>query len=1008
MNYTARFAIVALSCISATGLSQDNLSASPGRLLFAKGIELIEHKNYAAAREVFSDYLKNTSKSDPLYSEAAFNHAFASVSMGHSDGEKLIDDFILGNPNDPRAATAYFELANFFYEDNNYSKAAAYFKRADLSLLEIQKQVEARFRWGYSQFSLRRFDEALEQFNYIKTQSNQYTPAANYYAGFIYYSDAQYDEALIDLKRAELNQSYANVVPNLIVLCYYKQHLHRELLDYVAGLSGKEDDVVNYPEILAVAGDAAYFIEDYKIAAAYYNDHLDGEVKGEGGLLFRAGFANYAIGNDEAAVQLLKAASGDDAVIHESSYYLGLIYLKHDNKPYALNAFELASKCSSCEGIAEESSFQLGKLNYDLGHPDKAIEVLERFRSSHPGSRHTSEVNELLAQAYVNGNNYNKAIAYIEAMPRRTPAVDRAYQKATYLKGAELFNMGDYAAAVTSFEHSLKYPIDNKYVALASLWCGEAYSIGSKYSEGSQHYLTVIGLGADVDKDVLLRTRYGLGYSFFNLEQYDRALVSFREFVGGSEQNNNNFVDALIRLADCYYIAKRYDEALRSYSRARQFNTADNDYIFLQMGMIYGITARYGEARSNFGILINSYSKSPYRDEAIFQNAQFEIEQGNYSAAVEGLSRLISEMKNSKFLPYAFMRRAASNFNLKEYGRTANDYIFVLQNFPHHATAQQALLPLQEALNISGRSGEFEGYLNAYKQSNPDRQDLEVVEFETAKNFYFNQQYDRAIARLNSYLEQYTSSANAPEARYYLAESHYRQNALDRALPLYQSLAEDSHFTLANRVVGRVAEINFRLGDLENSVRSFHRLESIADSKKELYNAWSGLMESFFLLGRYDSTDFYARLIIEKGNVNASAVNKATLYLGKSAMAKGDYEAAKDEFVSTINAARDEYGAEAKYRLGEIFYFTKQHMQCYETLVALNSEFSAYDEWVGRSFLLLADNFLSMGDEYQAKATLQSLVDNFPLEPIKSLARDRLAEIERGKVRNDQDSTSER
>jgi Flp pilus assembly protein TadD len=55
-------------------------------------------------------------------------------------------------------------------------------------------------------------------------------------------------------------------------------------------------------------------------------------------------------------------------------------------------------------------------------------------------------------------------------------------------------------------------------------------------------------------------------------------------------------------------------------------------------------------------------------------------------------------------------------------------------------------------------------------------------------------------------------------------------------------------------------------------------------------------MESHYLLAQYDSAEKYARIILEKGNINAGAQNKASLYLGKAAMARGDYELAQDEF----------------------------------------------------------------------------------------------------------------
>ena len=67
-----------------------------------------------------------------------------------------------------------------------------------------------------------------------------------------------------------------------------------------------------------------------------------------------------------------------------------------------------------------------------------------------------------------------------------------------------------------------------------------------------------------------------------------------------------------------------------------------------------------------------------------------------------------------------------------------------------------------------------------------------------------------------------------------------------KALPLYQLLAQDKNFNMGSRVVGRAAEIHFRFGDYESAISYYHRLEQLATNKTEQYNAWAGLMESFF------------------------------------------------------------------------------------------------------------------------------------------------------------------
>ncbi len=317
----------------------------------------------------------------------------------------------------------------------------------------------------------------------------------------------------------------------------------------------------------------------------------------------------------------------------------------------------------------------------------------------------------------------------------------------------------------------------------------------------------------------------------------------------------------------------------------------------------------------------------------------------------------------------------------------------MLREYPAHPVAQDVLLPLQEALNLAGRSDEFDRYLAAYKKANPENKGLEAVEYETAKNLFFNQQYSKAIVSLNSFVANYPQSPRVSEAKYFVAESHYRLKEFDKAIVIYEELSNDMTLNMGNKIVSRMAEIDFKQGRYDKAVTSFHKLERMAANKKDLFTAWSGLMESFYLLSKYDSVRTYANAILEKGNVNASAQNKATLYLGKAPMGKGDFETAQDEFINTLNTARDEHGAEAKYLLAELFYMKKDYKQCYETCVSLNNDFASYDEWVGKSFLLLADNCLAMGDIFQAKATLQSLIDHFPLQHVKDEARVKLAGI---------------
>ena len=53
----------------------------------------------------------------------------------------------------------------------------------------------------------------------------------------------------------------------------------------------------------------------------------------------------------------------------------------------------------------------------------------------------------------------------------------------------------------------------------------------------------------------------------------------------------------------------------------------------------------------------------------------------------------------------------------------------------------------------------------------------------------------------------------------------------------------------------------------------------------------------------------------------------------------------------------------------------------------------SYDYWVAKGFILLADNYLQMGNAFQAKATLQSIIENNDNEELLAIAREKLEKI---------------
>ncbi len=995
MNYKMLLVAV-LSLSLGNAFSQNTLYFNDEEAIYRNGLELLDRSEYTAARSQFEKYL-NLTEDNTKKANAEYYISFCALGLYHEDGEKRVEQFIASNPDHPKAVSAYYELGNFYFKEKKYQKAAEAFEKVNLALVTMNQREETRFKLGYSLFAERKFEEALEPFNVLKRQPGNYMAAANYYAGYIEYEQKEYTKAINDLERAAENEAYKQVAPTLLANLYYKLGRYDELIKFAENILNDTDNTVSEKEFFLLLGDAHLKKDNFSAAATYYKQYESLNANPANDVRYRIGYTYYREGKYPKAIDHLKrAATEKDSIGVYASYYLGVMYLKEGNKVYAQTAFDNARNNKINEKLREEGAYQFAKVSFDLGKDEEAAKAFEYYIKQYPKGVHKDEVSDLLSDVYLSSNNYDLAINHIEAAGRISKSQEKVYQKATYLKGAELFNKGDYRQAIDYFKKSLKYPVDLQYTSSANLWTAEAYAVGRKYSDAFPYYRVILGNPSLLNTPDGLKARYGIAYAYYNTKEYNKALIHFKEYVNAVENAPDKMYldDAILRLADCYYVSKSYENALIYYKRAIQINKADADYAQFQSGAINGIQGRMNEAIKYYDAVIAKLH-SRYFDDAMFQKAQLYLEKGEYEKSVEGFSRLIAQKPNSKLLPYAYSKRASANYNLKNYEQTTADYQVILTTYANHQVAADVLLPYQEVLNLLGKGADFANILADYKKANPEKSGLEGVEFESAKNQYFNLNYKRAIDGFTAFITNYPDDSRIDEARYYMAESHYRLREYEKALSIYNELVTSTGFNQLNKVVARIAEIEYASARYDNALYFYYELEDIAATKKEQYNAWAGLMETYYLKGTYDSVDRYARIILERGNVHISSQNKASLYLAKSAYVRGNYEQAQDECLTTLNTARDEFGAEAQYLLGLIYFNTKQYQKSIEALLALNSNFNVYEEWVGKGYLLLADNYLALDDIFQAKGTLNSIVDNFPLEYYRTKAKEKLAEIDK-------------
>jgi tetratricopeptide (TPR) repeat protein len=992
------FVFFAFLLVSHTSIvAQSTLTYTADDLSYRTGLELLDREKYSAAQKAFQEYI-NLGKNDLRSVDAQYYIAISALNLANPDAEPMIERFIADYPSHPKALMAYYELGNFYFNQKKYDKSIEYFKKITSQRLNSEQQIEVEFKLAYAYFSKQQFAEAGKLFNTLKRTQHKYTYASSYYAGYIEFRDGKYDEALIDLRKAAGSEEYRPLVPYMIANIYYKQQRYDELIAYVEEIS-KDKTIRSREDISLLAGEAYYRKGNYAKAAEYFEQYAAGSrTRPATDVAYRLAFSQYKTGNYNGAIENFKpvAASTKDTLSQYASYHLGLSYLKAGNKPFAVTAFDAARKGKFSKEMAEDAAFYHAKVSYDAGNNSEAIAAFKDFTKNYPSSKHISEVNELLGEAYLNSNNYAEAIAHMESIQRKTPRINKAYQRLTFNRGVELFNNERFDEAVDMFGRSLKTPEDTDLKIASHFWSGEAYSAARKYPEAINQYAAVLREPRAAATEYHLKSRYGIGYAYYNTRDYHKALEHFREYVnrGSQQANKQNYTDALLRLADSYYVTKNYNEALRFYDQAIAQNTVDKDYTLYQKGVVYTALNRPEEAKKAYDQVVSQHPKSRFAETASYQKADADFESGSYESAIRGYSGLIEKQPNSPVVPYAYLRRALSYSNLKNFDKAIADYQIILNQYTAHKTSTDALIGLQEALTSAGRGEEFGAYLAKYKKANPQNDAVENIEFEAAKTLYFAEKYQKAIDSFNAYLSQYPSNVLSFDARYYIAESYLRLNDQSNARRYYEQVLSERKSQFVPRAVSRMAEMELGAKNYPLAVNYYLQSLANARNKRDQFTAWTGLMDAYYGQNKHDSVIYFADQIVNTGNATLSAQNKALLYRGKVAFAKGNYDKAIDEFLKTLNSAQDENGAEAQYLMGEAQYKQKQYKQSLETLFQLNKNFAAYEKWRGKGFLLIADNYMALNEPFQAKATLNSIIENAPDKELVAAARTKLKDLE--------------
>ncbi|TAD86327.1 MAG: hypothetical protein EAY75_08730 [Bacteroidetes bacterium] len=927
--------------------------------------------------------------------ELMFYSIATALMQSSAQAEQSAKSYLASNASATYKGQLGYYLGVYFFKQNQYNQAIAAFEQAVPDNLSNRQISEMQFCLGYAYFTQKRFNDAKPLLQSVKalTESKYYTKA-NYYYGLIAFNEKKYREALDALDVAEKDPEYASVLP------YYNASINYTIGQKDEALAKAEKALQEGNQFYAVplqqlVGHAYFERGNYAKALPFLERYVAGADKVKREDLYELGYSYYQQGQWRKAIDQLKPLSGgQDSLSQSAMYVLGDAYLKTGDKANARNAFLFCSKNSSNSAAKETSAFLYGKLSYELGYDNEALNTLKNFGVTYPSSKYITEAKVILVSVLSNTSNYAEALALYEALPAKTEGMQQEYPKILFNRAQQLINDKQLAAAEPLLDKALQAPYNKAIKPLAQFWKGELAYEKEDFAEAENYYRQFLTNAIRQGEVSAENARYNLAYALLRQARYDDAQKEFltlskQKFAAVQQEQ-----DVTARLADTYYMQKAFTSAKPLYAKIQAMNGFDADYATFQNGLIAGALNNTAEKVATLRGIEAAYPNSILVQPANMEIANTFLADEKFKEAIPYLTKVASNKKNSSLKPEAFLKLGIANYNIDNNTEALAQFKTLLKEYPQSAESEDAIDNVRSIFIEQGKPSDFLRFMNDLGRTVNVAQ-ADSLTYTAAELQLSEGKKEAALVALQQYLATYNNGRYAVQAAYQVAELLAAKKDYTNAAANYRLVvdkAPNKYAEKANLLLARI--YYFELKDLAAAATFYQQLKDMATTQDNKLEAMRGLLRCQFYTKQYGIAVANAKDLLEQRGAGSDDKTFANLVLGKNAQEQGNFSEAIGNYKVVASINRAEYGAEARYEMAKCFWQLKNYTEAEKVAFEVIKKSSSYEEWVTRSYILLGDIYFAQKDYFNAKATYKSVSENAGSKALRQEAAEKLAKAE--------------
>jgi len=964
-----------LYTFSITGLfsQQSDLNANHTSA-YNHAIQLYNNKAYAAAQKTFKEVVIKNNNTSYLTSDADYYAAMCAIKLNQTEAEKMVLNFVKNHPNSNKKEQAFLTIGNYYFANKKAAYALKWYSKVNFEGLSLAEQDELNFKTGYALLITGNLNLAKNHFLPLINNPN-YGNQSKYYYGFISYKQGDYDTAEEHLAEIEESGSSENDVTYFLLDISFKAGKFEKCIEtgknIISKASRKEKS-----EISKIIGESYFNLKKYAEAIPYLKTYKGKRGKWNNTDYYQLGYAFYKQNDFENAVTYFNKIIGEKNTVSQNAYYhLAKSYLHLEKKSEALNAFKSASEMDFDAKIKEDASLNYAKLSYEEGNPYKSVAVvLQEFLATYPKSSHYQEINKLIITSYLYQQDYKGALTYLAK--KKTDKNKALSKEISFYRGIQLFNQNKLQESYSFFTNATQSS-DAAIKASALFWKAETDFQRSNFKKALNGFIQFKKTTNASKTAVFNQVDYHIAYSYFKLKEHANAADFYSKFLSKKGNDSSLNEDASIRLADCYFVTKRYPEAIKAYQGIIINGGIGADYAHYQKAISYGFIEENDQKISGLLTLINEYTTTSLQDDALFQLANTYVAIKENEKAHKTYNQLLKNHARSSYISKTLLRQGLLHYNDNQHQKALEKYKQIVTSYPNTNEAKEAV---SNARNVYIDIGDVDAYARWVKTIsfvNVTDADVDNTMYEAAENKFLENNTEKAIDGFTKYVARFPEGLHALKANFYAAQLLTKIQQPEKALSYYQFVIAKNQSEFSEESLNKLAQIYLEKEDWAQATPLLVRLEQEANYPQNTLFAQSNLMKGYYQSDQFKKAVLYAEKVLKKENLSERLRSDANIIIARSAFKTNDLTTAETYYSAVEKTAQGEMKAETLYYNAYFKNQQKKFTASNKVVQNLIANYSSYKYWGVKSYVIMAKNQYGLKDAYQATYILENIIKNF-------------------------------